>query len=350
MLALLACTPESPDTGTFDPAAVATAPGEFPVGHGETELAYTDLEGASRTLRTSVWWPAGDDSGGPASYFHGTIESEGAHEGAPVADGAFPMVVYSHGHQAYAESSSFLMEHLASHGWLVVAPDHTGNTTLDGSERITAIYLDRPRDLSACMDALAADALPAPASAWNGDAVVMGHSFGGYTSYALGGASYDVDAIATSCAEGTGGNVCADWSEDWAAAFADGGADARVAGLLAMAPGDYSLLGAEGLESIAIPTLLMTGQLDPENDGDGALYKAFGLARGDHAVQLLGAGHDSFTDFAGALDPSETLAPADGWTLIDAYALAFASHATGDDRFDALLDGSLSLSDAAVFE
>jgi predicted dienelactone hydrolase len=241
-------------------------------------------------------------------------------------------------------SSGFCREQL-------VSPDHTGNTTFDGSERITSIYLDRARDLSAVTDALDADALPAPAIAWNGEAVAMGHSFGGYTVYALGGAAYDIDSIEASCADGTGGDVCAQWDDTWRQRFSDASGDARFSGIVAMAPGDYSLFGAEGTAQIGVPTLLMTAELDGENDGDGALYRADGVLRGDRSVLMLGGGHDSFTDFAGKVDTvEETLAPEEGWRIVDAFALAFAWRALGDERFAAVLDGQTIVSDAAVLE
>jgi predicted dienelactone hydrolase len=344
MLFLLACSTaeKSPDPDLVTQAAER---GLHAVGHAEATVATADPLGEPRELRTSVWYPTTDTDGDDAAYFLGSLSSSGAFEDATPATGPFPLVVFSHGHQGYAENSAFLMEHLASHGWMVVAPDHTGNTLLDGGERDTAIYLQRPRDLTAVMDALAAGELPGPE--WDGTAVAMGHSFGGYTVFVLGGATWDVAAMNATCDAGAGGDECSDWSWEWEARFAEGAADARVVGTLAMAPGDYAKLGDDGVAATG-PAMLMTGELDPERDADGALYAGVLTGRGDRHLDILGAGHQSFTDFAGQLDDGSTIAPEDGWRVVDAYALAFAQHAIGDATYDGILDGSLVVDEAAV--
>lgn len=356
---VVACAPESGDSSPaeFDPLAAATSPGAYAVGHVEATVTYDDPEGAPRSLRTAFWYPATEASGAHATYLHGTITSGVARAAAPAASGPFPVVAFSHGHQAFAEVSSFLAEHLASHGFVVVAPDHTGNTTFDGSERSTAIYLQRPFDLAAAVD-FVEDPLPVDdvdagtiLPSTTGDVVAMGHSFGGYTIFASGGTDYDVGAIEAACAVGEGGSVCSDWSTDWSARFEQGALDPRVVGIVPMAPGDYWLFDG-GLSGLAVPALLMTGEVDPERDADGALYWAalsppvseVNAACGgcDHRwVDVATAGHNAFTDFSGSLDDGGTIEPAVGWSIVNAYSLAFAASVTGDDRYEGLLDGSV---------
>jgi dienelactone hydrolase len=64
-----------------------------------------------------------------------------AYENVPIsAAGPFPVVLFSHGYGGYPEQSSFLTDHLATWGFVVVAPDHRsrdlhaviGNTTVPG--------------------------------------------------------------------------------------------------------------------------------------------------------------------------------------------------------------------------
>jgi dienelactone hydrolase len=57
----------------------------------------------------------------PASFADGVTED--AYEGLPVASGAFPVVLFSHGYGGYPEQSTFLTAHLATWGMVVVAPD-----------------------------------------------------------------------------------------------------------------------------------------------------------------------------------------------------------------------------------
>ncbi|HUD17506.1 MAG TPA: hypothetical protein VMQ59_09590, partial [Acidimicrobiales bacterium] len=69
-----------------------------------------------------------------------------AYMGVPIsAKGPFPVVLFSHGYGGYPEQSSFLTDHLATWGFVVVAPDHrsrdlkavVGNTTGQGQDDVT---------------------------------------------------------------------------------------------------------------------------------------------------------------------------------------------------------------------
>ena len=127
-----------------------TLTGPHAVGYRQSEVRYPDpTTGRLRTLRLALWYPSLDESGESATYLD-VFEDADVWIGASHAPGPWPLALFSHGHQGYAENSSFLMAHLASHGWVVAAPDHTGNTTFDGASRTSAIYLQRPRDDSCC--------------------------------------------------------------------------------------------------------------------------------------------------------------------------------------------------------
>ncbi len=69
-----------------------------------------------------------------------------AYQNVPVsAKGPFPVVLFSHGYGGYPEQSSFLTDHLATWGFVVVAPDHRSRdlkavisgTTGQGQDDIT---------------------------------------------------------------------------------------------------------------------------------------------------------------------------------------------------------------------
>src|SRR5688500_10681277 len=55
----------------------------------------------------------------------------------PENDGTLtrPLVVYSHASYGHRRQSSLLCAHLASHGYVVAAADHSGNTAADFAER-----------------------------------------------------------------------------------------------------------------------------------------------------------------------------------------------------------------------
>ena len=350
-----ACAPPADDSGAaLDPVSVLTARGPWRVGHAQHTVTYADADGEDRALRTSVWYPSEDESGFPAQYLLGYTRADDVFEGASSAVGSeSPVVVYSHGHQGYAEASSFLAEHLASHGWVVVAPDHTGNTTFDGSDRDTSIYYDRPHDLRATLDALAAGILVSPAPNTS-TVAVAGHSFGGYSAFPFAGVPWDVAGISAACAAGDTASVCTSWTavdddgvDVWPARFSAGAGDDRVGALVAMAQGDHWLLGSENLGTLDVPALLMTGEFDAQRTADGAAYAADLVPLGARTLNVIGGAHNTFADVAGAMNDGQTLDAEEGHRLVRAYTLAFLDDSFGRADYGEVLDGDVVLSEAA---
>ncbi len=347
---LLACNPDDPGTDTAAPTVTVdelAAPGPYAVGFRVEEVAYTDPAGEPRTLRLALWWPTDATSGVEARYFFGSqAAGPGVYADAVVAAGPFPLAVFSHGHQGYAENSSFLMAHLATHGWIVAAPDHTGNTALDGSDRTTAIYYQRPADLSAVLDHLDAAADPVAQAIDAGGAVAIGHSFGGYSLFGLAGGSWDEAALA--CPDPTT-DFCSTMTPATADLFRTGFHDDRVIAALPMAPGDFGLYGA-GLADVAVPVLLMGGALDPGGDGQ-PFWDVLAADDRHRYVRIDGAGHQSFTDFSGILEDFDGLIdPAEGFRIVDVYALAWARAARGDTSVLPILSGDVPVAGSAHLE
>ncbi len=349
-------TAASADTGgaTQSPEALVAelgAPGPYGVGYTEETLETTDPAGAPRSLRLVTWYPSDEHDGTTVQYL-GFVDAPGVFRDAAVADGGpFPVVVFSHGHLGYAEASGFLMAHLASHGFVVVAPDHTGDTTLDGGTRSTEIYFQRPADISAVLDHLADSA----AGLADLDRVVgMGHSFGGYTMHALAGATYDIETIAPGCYDGSDtSEFCSTMSPAYEALFQQGFADPRLRAILAMGAGDLRLFGDTGIATIDRPGLWMAGELD---GADAEAEEIFSVLQGgpdglelNRRVQVLGAAHNFCIDLTAALDLDATIDDEEGWRIARSFALAWARrHGLDEDTVDVVLDGDVSVSDAVV--
>ncbi|CAN5600924.1 hypothetical protein BH10ACT3_BH10ACT3_11610 [soil metagenome] len=284
---------ESPDTtiadaptgdagGATDAKVVAPdEPGPYQVGRRVIEITDTTRD---RTLTADVWYPV--DAGvtaEPSIYqFIPGIElpSLTALADAPAsADGPFPLVIYSHGSGGLRYVASWFTETLASHGFVVVAVDHTGNTALD-----SVGGTDTPEDVNAYNRVVDVQFLTTQILEQSADAGgplggtidperigVTGHSFGGCTALAdASGFSNDQGIIA---------------------------ADDRVTAVAVMAP--YSdLVSDDELESIDVPTMLVSGTLDtttpiePETTRPWELIPGRPLVR----VDVEGAGHQSFTD------------------------------------------------------
>ena len=128
--------------------------GPYPVGVLDFELTDADREelfapGEARRIPARAWYPAASVSGTPRPYAK-TKEFEHqvtpfcidvlrfeqhvpeafnvathAYENAPIADiGKCPTLVFSHGGFSFLQQNNALMEHLASHGYLVVSISH----------------------------------------------------------------------------------------------------------------------------------------------------------------------------------------------------------------------------------
>ena len=184
-------------TSAYDPSAR----GPYPVGVRSFTAARPDRE-----IEVEVWYPASAEHtgadldpdvqdrysmmvGAPAA---GQAAVRDAALGVPDGDLA-PAVVFSHGFGGHRRQSTHLTTHLASHGYVVAAPDHQGNTT--GDVMGWALGVDPPTDMAAYTDETAtnrvADARRTLDGLLDGEFAVpgdphacgvAGHSFGGWTA------------------------------------------------------------------------------------------------------------------------------------------------------------------------
>ncbi len=203
------------------------AAGPFPVGVTTTVFVDTSrTDGFTkqpRTLVTEIWYPATEDArrmpknkysdfipGGVTPEIDELIKKtykmsaaeidkiywNEAHRNAAVRKGRFPLVVFSHGNGGSRNQNTFWCDYLASHGYIIVSADHTGNarwTIIDGkpivfqaSERNNSAK-DRPRDVSFLLDQMVLWDKGADkrfAGRIDSDhAAVTGMSFGSYTAH-----------------------------------------------------------------------------------------------------------------------------------------------------------------------
>lgn len=343
------------DADTAD--AEATTPdteagdGLHHVGYRTGSLTYRPADGSGeRTLRLAFWYPTADTTGEEVRYLN-FVPAPGVLGGAAPLGGPAPVVVFSHGNTAYAEQSAFFTEFLAARGFLVVAPDHTGNTF--GQPLDPGIFHWRPTDLTAVIDHLGALPDTDPIAALvSDDIAVAGHSFGGYTVLAVGGARWAVDAMLAYCeADAIQLGGC-DSLRDAEAIFRAGFLDPRVDAVISMSPGIVGVFGDSGLTHIDVPTLLVTGSRDQRTpnalEGDPAWAQLSGSDQ-NLRIDLATAGHFTFSDACslpitiGADDGCGEgfIEPARAHAAVNAYALAFLRlHLAGDDSGAGLLSGA----------
>jgi predicted dienelactone hydrolase len=346
LLALSACTPiESGENDSGAPAVDplawdVAAPGPYGVGYRIWETSY-ELLGQTRTIQVQVWYPTDDTDGEDVVYTSGFPDPDAFLDASladPVYDGGYPVMAYSHGWQGYGGSSAFLMRHHASHGWVVVAPDHTGNTLMDHRDPLpTSIYVARPSDITVSLDELDADAALG-GRADTSRVVLSGHSFGAYTTWSALGATFE--GAETAC--DTGDVPEGSCTDDERAAFAAGLRDPRVVATIPLAGNlDRRWFGATGELSVGGPVLFMGGTMDDV----GQVEQFDQMGDIDFTwVELEGGCHQTFgIGTCGSLDTQ------DGYDMVDTYALAFSrKNVLGDTSVDGILDGSVGVDERAV--
>ena len=253
-------------TATAPAAADPSLPGPYPVGVTElTFIRESNTTGEERILKTLIWYPA-DESARDQTVepsLGGVIDADVAADGAP-----FPLVVFSHGSGGIPQQSTYYTEHLASHGFVVAAPPHPGNTLNDcfpcrEQAGLLDSFLNRPDDVRFVLDSLLA--LNDDAESMFYEALdprrlgMSGHSFGGLVTMQLAQA------------------------------------DSPFSAALAMAPPGGSL--ANLTIDVAIPTLIMGGRLDRATPAEQQ-EEYFDSIEGIPAFLLIfpKGGHLSFAD------------------------------------------------------
>ena len=268
-------TSEPTTTAAPDPAVDAQAyaeAGPHPVGVTNVRLADgTPVE---------VWYPAVPGSDGTDSYdmrdhipdaVRALLTTDlpsgltyPATRDAAVADGRFPVVLFSHGFSGVRMQSTFLTAHLASWGMIVVSPEHPSrNLSAVLSLTLNRDPLASVGDLTGALDlVLAADADDASPFHQHVDTALVaavGHSAGGGT--------------VLRAAE----------------------ADARITGYVSLASG---ALGSDDTAMPDVPSFFIAGSLDAIVGVDDTTRPAYEAAPSPSLLWVIeGAGHNAFDDF-----------------------------------------------------
>ena len=170
--------------------------GPHPVGTRQFE--WTDTHRGC-SMPVDVWYPAASEYQGqdldPAMQDQFEMvpglgaSSQSAVKDARARNDASPLIIFSHGYGGERRQSTFFCCHLASHGYVVAAMDHVGNTTTNlisgeaaaGDPDVTQRFIDsRPADASFVLDEMLAG--KSGLSLIEDQVGMSGHSFGGWTT------------------------------------------------------------------------------------------------------------------------------------------------------------------------
>lgn len=334
---------------TSNPSLTYAASGTHAVGY----RVFTTTGAQQQPLTLRAWYPARRSADKGVTTIRYTapnkfdaqilpgkeITSVGsAHmNGAPErAARPYPLVVFSHGYAISPILYSALVEHYASRGFVVLAPEHNENfnPSLDGFWKSN---IDRPVDISRTIDY--AQQLTKPGAALAGmidmnKIAVVGHSYGGYTALAAAGARYDFAAYKKRCAAlkaddplsffcspivpkesemATRAGLPSAPSGLWPSM-----GDARVKAAISMA-GDAYLFDKRGLAELKVPLMVMGGTVDdgtPYTWGAKPTYD-YASSKNKTLVTFPLAGHMLFAD------PCENLP----WTRSFSYRDGFCTDA-----------------------
>ena len=274
-------TDNSPTTIDIAEQALAYSEyGDFPVGVTTLQLA--------KGPKVEIWYPAAAGTSGTETYDMRDFVGEGirailtgdtpstysypAGRDALLADGSFPVVLFSHGVAGMRLQSSFLTSNLASWGMIVVSVDHpsralenflTGTATGDGGDSVD----DMLRGLE-LITTLGADAT----SRFNGHV--------------------DAEKVAAVGHSAGGGTVLA------------GAADRRIDGYVSLASGVFR--GGPAVEGATTttaplpgkPSFFIGGSVDALASFATLTQPAFEAAPSPSLLwEIEGAGHNAFDDF-----------------------------------------------------
>jgi len=296
--------------------------GQYPVGTRDFTI-----EDETRPLTVTIWYPAQNPDNLPeqTDYRLGILRYDGGRalrDAVPLADGApYPVIFFSHGSSGYRFQSTFLTEHLASYGFIVIATDHPTNTVVDAINEdlflnnIPLNFAHRPQDILRTINF--ADSLNIEGDFAGlldiDNLAVMGHSFGGYTSFILGGAHLNFDKLNEICSRSTENpellyNACfiADYEAEIAKLWGydtppDGEwnslTDTRIKAVVALAPWNAPIVSISPTVPYP-PTLIIAGSADSVTPiGRDALgYYAMLSPQRTSFIQFDNADHYIFVD------------------------------------------------------
>jgi predicted dienelactone hydrolase len=345
-------TPPSSTPSSSTPSLTYAAPGSRAVGY----RVFTTTGAQEQPLTVRAWYPAVRTTAAPEpiTYTASNKFDEQITPGEQItsigraladaepepADGPYPLVVFSHGFSLSPIVYSTLVEHWASQGYIVLAPEH--NESFDGS--LTEFWkelIDRPVDIHRTIDAaeqLSGSGAPLAGLIDLDNVAVVGHSYGGYTALAAAGAQFDFAAYTTRCAALAADDplnfFCAPIPNESDMAMRAGldevpsdlwpsFGDPRIKAAISLA-GDAYLFDQRGLAELEVPIMAMGGTVD-----EGTPYTWGAKLTYDHAA----SGNKTLVSFPGAgnflfLDPCENLP----WVENSLYRDAICTDAVWDTR------------------
>ena len=162
---------------------------------GEQTIVYADSM-RNRPIKVEFWYPTNDIDPAFEKKTDLPFILSPTIRNASFIKQVFPLVLLSHGTGGNRFGLAWLAIALAKQGYIVLAPDHWGNTYDKKIPKFFVRYWERPLDISFLITHILSD--KSLSQYVNKEKIgVAGFSFGGYTSLALAGAELNCNLLKT---------------------------------------------------------------------------------------------------------------------------------------------------------
>ena len=236
-----------------------------------------------RPIKVEVWYPANLTEGTKESIAYDEVmgtsndpkrpltpfifSGRASRDASPMAtNGAFPLIIVSHGYVGSRFLMTYLTENLASKGYIVVAIDHTESTFRDANG-FQSTLLNRSKDVLFVLNQLADLGKTNSKNFLSGlvdvnNTALIGYSMGGYGVLNVAGAGYSEGAVKL-FGSISGGSKAIEVrtanNESYKSSM-----DSRIKAVVAFAPWgmERGVWDAEGLKGLKTPTFFIAGSQD----------------------------------------------------------------------------------------
>ena len=202
-------------------------------------------------------------------------------------EGAYPLVIVSHGYPGSRVLLTYLTENLASKGYVVVAIDHTESTHAD-KVGFASTLLNRTLDINFVIDHMAQRAASKGKRFLAGvvDAektAVIGYSMGGYGALIAAGAGISATAAVNGWVPGNKLEIFQDENPVYESLL-----DSRIKAIVPFAPwgGHYGTWDLAGLEGIKVPSFFIVGNQDRTANYDGVDFLFQNVVNSDRYILI----------------------------------------------------------------
>jgi len=270
---------------------------------GVTEFQF-HYDAADREVTVDVWYPSKEQPGAKPHEFISGFSGKATLDALPDSEGApYPLIVFSHGFQGTRFQSIFLVEALASAGYVVAAPDHPDSLVAEGGFKLSdaTLYTQRPAEISFVIDKMTElnESDPILSGMIDlGHVGMTGHSLGGYTTLMVSGAQLDIPGIIEKCSTPPEPLGCFMANSFTPGAGVISGRDERVIASISLAPLS-SVFTGDGINKLGIPHTVMGGTKDsvtPFPSEQGEAYDNLNPPK--YLLEIKQGGHMTFSDLA----------------------------------------------------